>query len=163
LERLETPLEEVTQGRDWRLCQALLTLHAIADEACAGLSVAFDYGGGAEGLYRAQSRELLARTGSLAPIAPCLPRLPPPAPAPRAGVGFFSGLGLRNPPQGADRLVQAAVPHLGGWCGDRARQRPVAAMAVAGERRRLPRDPGLGTAAREGALRLLRVCSPPTA
>ena len=44
LEGAETALEEVSQGREWRLCQAILTLHAIADEACAGMSVAFDYG-----------------------------------------------------------------------------------------------------------------------
>ena len=40
LERADLPLEEVAEGRDWRLCEALLTLHAIADEACAGLGSA---------------------------------------------------------------------------------------------------------------------------
>jgi hypothetical protein len=35
-----TPLEELSIGADWELCAALLTLHAIADEACAGLGVA---------------------------------------------------------------------------------------------------------------------------
>src|ERR1700746_3832098 len=35
-----TPLEELSTGADWDLCAALLTLHAIADEACAGLGVA---------------------------------------------------------------------------------------------------------------------------
>jgi hypothetical protein len=48
-----TPLDEVASGRDWAVVEALLTLHATADEACAGV-----LGG--------RGRELLARTGSLA-------------------------------------------------------------------------------------------------
>ena len=32
-ERVETPLEHLADGRDWLLCEALLTLHAVADEA----------------------------------------------------------------------------------------------------------------------------------
>jgi hypothetical protein len=90
LEGVETPLEEVTEGRDWRLCQALLTLHAIADEACAALSVAFDYGEGTASLYRAQSRELLARTGSLSRIATCFLRVLPKARTPPIGRASFS-------------------------------------------------------------------------
>jgi hypothetical protein len=90
LDRVETPLEEVSEGRDWRLCQALLTLHAIADEACAGLSVAFDYGEGAACLYRAQCRELLARTGSLSRIATCFLRVLPKARTPPTGRASFS-------------------------------------------------------------------------
>jgi hypothetical protein len=35
-----TPLEELSMGADWDLCAAMLTLHAITDEACAGLGVA---------------------------------------------------------------------------------------------------------------------------
>ena len=31
-ERAEIPLEHLAQGKDWRVCEALLTLHAIADE-----------------------------------------------------------------------------------------------------------------------------------
>jgi hypothetical protein len=41
-ERAETPLAQLAIGRDSRMCEALLTLHAIADEACAGLGVALD-------------------------------------------------------------------------------------------------------------------------
>ena len=33
-ERAEVPLEELAEGHVWRMCEALLTLHAIADEAC---------------------------------------------------------------------------------------------------------------------------------
>jgi hypothetical protein len=44
------PIEELALGRERRMCEALLTLHAIADEACASLGVALDDGdsGGAE-------------------------------------------------------------------------------------------------------------------
>jgi hypothetical protein len=65
-EHVRTPLEELTHARDWPLCEALLTIHAIADEACAGLFVALDRSEGEGSLYRARARELLARTGSLA-------------------------------------------------------------------------------------------------
>lgn len=50
------------------MCEALLTLHAIADEACAGLGMALDRYDGKGCLYRARGRELLARTGALARI-----------------------------------------------------------------------------------------------
>ncbi len=54
--RAGTPLSQLAQARDWRLCEALLTLHAIADEACAGLGVGLD-AAGADGLaYRARGR-----------------------------------------------------------------------------------------------------------
>ena len=38
-EHIEMPLEDLADGRNWRMCEALLTLHAIADEACAGLGI----------------------------------------------------------------------------------------------------------------------------
>ncbi len=62
----ETPIERLVDGTDWRLCEALITLHAIADEACAGLGLALDRSGPDGCVYRARGRELLARTGSLA-------------------------------------------------------------------------------------------------
>jgi hypothetical protein len=62
------PLEDLGAGRQHRLCEALLTLHAIADEACAGLGVALDSSQRHGCVYRARGRELLARTGSLARI-----------------------------------------------------------------------------------------------
>jgi hypothetical protein len=65
-ERVAVSLEQLARGREWRMCEALLTLHAIADEACAGLFVALDRSDGQGSLYRARGRELLARTGSLA-------------------------------------------------------------------------------------------------
>jgi hypothetical protein len=41
-EDAEVAIEQVALRRDHRVCEALLTLHAIADEACAGLGVALD-------------------------------------------------------------------------------------------------------------------------
>ena len=67
---IDSPLTDLSQARDWRLCSALLTLHAIADEACAGLGVALDASHGDGLRYRVHGRELLARTGSLARIPP---------------------------------------------------------------------------------------------
>jgi hypothetical protein len=64
------PLEHLAEARDWRLCEALLTLHAIADEACAGLGVALTASQGPGCVYRARGRELLAKTGTLARISP---------------------------------------------------------------------------------------------
>src|SRR5262249_19997349 len=58
-DRAQTPLEHLTEGRDWRMCEALLTLHAIADEACAGLGIALNRSDAKGCLYRARGRELL--------------------------------------------------------------------------------------------------------
>jgi hypothetical protein len=84
-ERAGSPLNDLTEARDWRLCEALLTLHAIADEACAGLGVALDTSGADGLLYRARGRELLARTGSLARIPAHLVRVLPKVRTPSAG------------------------------------------------------------------------------
>jgi hypothetical protein len=83
--RTGAPLSDLAEAQDWRLCEALLTLHAIADEACAGLGVA-RYADGADGLrYRARARELLARTGSLARLPARLIRVLPRAGTPGSG------------------------------------------------------------------------------
>jgi hypothetical protein len=74
---VEEPLARLTFAHDWRACEALLTLHAIADEACAGLGVALTASDGMGCCYRARGRELLARTGSLARIPPHLFRVLP--------------------------------------------------------------------------------------
>jgi len=68
-QRADIALDELAEGRDWRMCEALLTLHAIADEACAGLGVSLDRLDGRACIYRAHGRELLGRTGSLARIS----------------------------------------------------------------------------------------------
>jgi hypothetical protein len=64
LTHLGTPLADLGEGRPWPLCEAVLLLHAIADEACAGMA-----GGGPAGpggsVFRAKGRELLTRHSSL--------------------------------------------------------------------------------------------------
>jgi hypothetical protein len=78
-ETSEGSLAELAEGHDWRSCSALLTVHAIADEACAGLGVALTASHGAAAVYHARGRELLARTGSLSRLEPhhlrVLPRI----------------------------------------------------------------------------------------
>jgi hypothetical protein len=87
---VEVPLEELAVGRQHRLCEALLTLHAMADEACAGLGVALDSSNGQGCVYRARGRELLARTGSLARITTRLLRVLPKVVTPPTGRLAFS-------------------------------------------------------------------------
>src|SRR5262245_34327018 len=67
-ERPATTLDDLATGRAWRICQALLTLHAIADEACAGTGVAIVDVPRAGHRFRARARELLARAGTLSRI-----------------------------------------------------------------------------------------------
>jgi hypothetical protein len=83
--RSELPIELLAEGSDWPMCEALLTLHAVSDEACAGLGVALDRSDGHGCVYRAQGRELLARTGSLARIPIHLVRVLPKVRTPTKG------------------------------------------------------------------------------
>jgi hypothetical protein len=83
-------LEHLAAGNDNRVCEALLTLHAIADEACAGLGVALDSSSAEGCVYRARGRELLARTGSLARIDTRLLRVLPKVITPPTGRPAFS-------------------------------------------------------------------------
>jgi hypothetical protein len=89
-EGAEVPLEHVAAGPGHRVCEALLTLHAIADEACAGLGVALDASDAEGFVYRARGRELLGRTGSLARIDPRLLRVLPKVITPPMGRIAFS-------------------------------------------------------------------------
>ena len=65
-----TALEDLSSGRAWRLCVALLTLHAIADEVCAGVGARAGQREPIGISLRAQIRELLARSGSMARVDP---------------------------------------------------------------------------------------------
>jgi hypothetical protein len=65
---VEMSLARLGEGQDWRVCEAILTLHAIADEACCGLGVALTAFDGYGATYRAWGRELLARKGSLSRV-----------------------------------------------------------------------------------------------
>jgi hypothetical protein len=89
-ERAETPLELLATGSDRRLCEAWLTLHAIADEACAGLAVALDTSSAAGCVYRARGRELLAGTGSLARLDSLVLRVLPKVCTPPGGKPVLS-------------------------------------------------------------------------
>jgi hypothetical protein len=71
------PLESVASGEDWRLCEALLTLHAIADQACARVAVRPNGDDRRQGDYDARVRELLSKTGSMATIDPARLRVLP--------------------------------------------------------------------------------------
>jgi hypothetical protein len=89
-ERVGRPLEDLAEGHDWRMCEALLTLHAIADEACAGLGVAPERSDGKGCKYRARGRELLARTGSLARMPTHFVRVLPKVRTPPSGTSLRS-------------------------------------------------------------------------
>ena len=84
------PMDHLRDADEWRVCEALLTLHAIADEACAGLGVALDASEGVGLVYRARGRELLARTGSLARIPTHLMRVLPKLRTPPDGTSLRS-------------------------------------------------------------------------
>jgi hypothetical protein len=77
LDALDTPLHDIASGRAWRVCQALLTLHAIADEAIAGVAADASEPRGTEAPSRARMRELLVDTGTIARIDPTLLRVLP--------------------------------------------------------------------------------------
>ena len=72
------------------MCVALLTLHAMADEACAGLGVALDTSDAVASVYRARGRELLVRKGSIARVDPRLLRVLPKVCTPPTGRAAFS-------------------------------------------------------------------------
>jgi hypothetical protein len=90
LEATRTPLDVVATGDDWRLCAALLTLHAIADEACAGMGVSVDCTGRPGCAVRGRGRELLARTGSLARVGLPELRVLPKVRTPAGGISLRS-------------------------------------------------------------------------
>src|SRR5262245_50869371 len=90
LDAADLPLADLAAGRVWRVCEALLSLHAIADEACAGLGSATERADGRGAGYRGRARELLARTGSLSRIAPRRARVLPKVRTPPSGRTAFS-------------------------------------------------------------------------
>jgi hypothetical protein len=86
---ITAPLDELGDGEPWRLCEALLTLHALADEACAGTGVAVELAGA--GLrFRGRARERLARTGSLSRVSRRRLRVLPRVHSTPVGISFRS-------------------------------------------------------------------------
>jgi hypothetical protein len=112
-ERAGTPLENLASGRDWQLAEALLTLHAVADEACAGLGVALDTSDAAGCVYRGRGRELLARTGSLARIDARLLRVLPKVRTPPTGRPAFSRYACVQAPAIEARWHKMPARHSG--------------------------------------------------
>ena len=69
------PLGQIQNGDAWDVCEAILTLHAIADESCAWLSAPAQPGSCAE--CEARAWKLLDETGSLSNISPARIRVVP--------------------------------------------------------------------------------------
>jgi hypothetical protein len=61
----DVSLDELSTGRPWAACQAVLMLHSIADEAAAGCAGSGS-ASGAGATHLARAHEMLARRGSLA-------------------------------------------------------------------------------------------------
>lgn len=70
-------VDELTSGEGWPVIEALLALHAIADEACAGLGTSTAVAPGPGCRFRAFARELFAETGSLSRFPPSALRVMP--------------------------------------------------------------------------------------
>ena len=85
-----TPIDVLAEGRDWSLCEALLTLHAVADEACAGMGVSVEGTPATGCALRGRARELLARTGSLARVGRPGVRVLPKVLTPAGGISLRS-------------------------------------------------------------------------
>lgn len=83
-------LDELSEGGEWPITLALLELHAIADEACAGLGSAMAVPPGPGCVFRAKARELLAETGSLSRLSPGMFRV-----LPRCRVGI-TGISIHS-------------------------------------------------------------------
>jgi len=112
-EGVETGFGELARGESPRLCEALLTLHAIADEACAGLGVALDAADGGACGYRARGRELLTRTGSLSRLNPSVLRVLPKVRTPPTGRPSFSRYACVHGPGIEARWHKMPVRHPG--------------------------------------------------
>jgi hypothetical protein len=89
-EGASTTLDEIAEGRGWPVCEALLTLLAASDEACAGVAAALDPVRTAGYRYRARADELLAHTGSLSRLPTHRLRVLPKVRTPPGGISFRS-------------------------------------------------------------------------
>src|SRR5262249_48105536 len=151
-----TPVEQLAMGHGRRLRGALLTLHAIADEACAGTGVALDSSGGHGCAYRARGRELLARTGSLARVNPRFIRVLPRVSSAPTGQAGFSRYACVQGPWHRGPMAQDARSSPRQGCHLRVRDATAAALADEGPGVRFPPARRIGTETGQGAIRLLR-------
>lgn len=68
-DQLDTTLADVGAGRPWPLCEAVLMLHSIADEAAAGCGGSGS-GPAAGAVHLARAHEVLAHRGTLSRLPP---------------------------------------------------------------------------------------------
>jgi hypothetical protein len=87
---MDVRVADLAAGGSWPVTMALLALHAIADEACAGLGTSTAVAPGPGGAFRALARELLAETGSLSRISPGALRVIPRCRASSTGMSIGS-------------------------------------------------------------------------
>lgn len=83
-------LQELSDGSRWDMIEALLVVHAIADEACAGLGTASAAAAGPGCGFRAAARELMAERGSLSRLSPEILRVLPRCRTPASGISINS-------------------------------------------------------------------------
>jgi hypothetical protein len=83
-------IEQVASGGEWEVIEALLALHTVADEACAGLGSATGAPPGPGCSFRAAARELFAQTGSLSRASPAVVRVLPRCRASAGGISIRS-------------------------------------------------------------------------
>jgi hypothetical protein len=82
-EAREVPLDVLSRGEPWNVCEAVISLHALADEACSRLS-ALDGDDGAAFAERAWS--MLESRGSLSRFPPSQVRVLPKTLLPAVGI-----------------------------------------------------------------------------
>jgi hypothetical protein len=83
-------IEQLAAGGEWEIIDALLALHTVADEACAGLGSATGAPPGPGCSFRAAARELFAETGSLSRASPACLRVLPRCRASAGGISIRS-------------------------------------------------------------------------
>lgn len=83
-------IDALSVGDEWPVTNALLALHATADEACAGLGVATAVAPGPGCTFRAAARELLAERQSLSRISPGVLRVLPRCRVSLGGISIHS-------------------------------------------------------------------------
>jgi hypothetical protein len=83
-------IEQLASGGEWQVIEALLALHTVADEACAGLGSATGAPPGPGCTFRAAARELFAHTGSLSRASPAVVRVLPRCRASAGGISIRS-------------------------------------------------------------------------
>ncbi len=83
----DLPLEDLATGNAWEVCAAILTLHAVADEALADLDEHQEY---AVDSLEAEAWRLLAETGSLSRLPPSGIRILPKAHLAQGGINLRS-------------------------------------------------------------------------